>query len=184
MRFASFSVKHTVHLPLLLLFLTLLLLTMGCVTQSVPTLEEEAQAIDKGLMCPVCPAETIDQSQVPIAKQMRAIVREKLAAGESREQILAFFVERYGENILAAPQKQGFSLVAWVIPGLGVLVGLAAVGVAVRMMQRRQGTEVPTAVMPAPVAESGGDDLAPYLAMVDEDLGQLLGKGYAPPKGT
>jgi cytochrome c-type biogenesis protein CcmH len=165
--------------PLLFLFLLPLSFTLGCVTQSAPSLEEEAQAIDSSLMCPVCPAETIDQSQVPLAKQMRAIVREKLAAGESREQILAFFVERYGEGVLAAPRKKGFSLVAWVIPAVGVLLGLGAVVLAVRRMRRR-GEAQPPDSMAMPSGDAPETELAPYLTKVDRELRQVLGSGYHP----
>ena len=59
------------------------------------------------LMCPVCPAETIDQAQVEISFQMRAVVREMLAEGRTREEILDYFVDRYGADILAAPPKVG-----------------------------------------------------------------------------
>ncbi len=57
---------------------------------------KEAQRIDRMLMCPVCPAETIDQAQVEISRQMRRVVREMLAEGASQDQILQFFVDRYG----------------------------------------------------------------------------------------
>ena len=67
----------------------------GCASSSEPVSPEEresvAQGIDKSLMCPVCPSETIDQSQVEIAKQMRVMVREQLAQGDSRNKILQFF---------------------------------------------------------------------------------------------
>ncbi|MBI2171449.1 MAG: cytochrome c-type biogenesis protein CcmH [Chloroflexi bacterium] len=160
-----------------LLFLLSLTLLLGCVTQSAPSLEEEAQRIDKSLMCPVCPGETIDQSQAALANQMQAIVREKLAAGETGQRILDFFVERYGEEVLAAPHKKGFSLFAWVIPGIGVLLGMGAVAAAVRKMKRRGEVQSPAA-MAMPAGETLEGELALYLAKVDEDLGRVLGGGY------
>lgn len=178
------NVRPLIRFSLLLLPLLLVSFSQGCVTQSAPSLEEEAQAIDEGLMCPVCPGETIDQSQAALAKQMRAMVREKLTAGESREQVLAFFVERYGEGVLAAPHKKGFSLLAWAIPAVGVLMGLGAVVVAVRRMRRR-GEAEPLANTPMPSGETAEDELAPYLAKVDEELRQVLGGGYhSEPRGS
>ena len=82
--------------------------------------EAEAQGIDEMLMCPVCPAESIDQAQVPLARQMRQRVREMLAEGASRQDILDYFADRYGQNVLASPPKSGFNLLAWVLPVIGV----------------------------------------------------------------
>ena len=86
----------------------LALLAVACQGNSVePSLEERAQTLNKELMCPVCPSETIDQSQVELAKQMRAIVRERLEEGESEQEIKDFFVDRYGDNVLARATHKG-----------------------------------------------------------------------------
>ena len=114
-----------VLMPLNLAILALVIAACGSERQIPP--EEQAQSIDRSLMCPVCPSETIDQAQVPLAHQMRAVVREKLGDGWSREQILQFFVDRYGQGVLAEPPKRGFNLVAWVVP-------LAAVAAAVVLL--------------------------------------------------
>ncbi|MFQ5874526.1 MAG: cytochrome c-type biogenesis protein CcmH, partial [Dehalococcoidia bacterium] len=66
-----------------------------------PSLEERAQSLDRRLMCPVCPAETIDQTQAEIALQMRQMVRSKLQAGEGEQQIMDYFVDKYGQSVLA-----------------------------------------------------------------------------------
>ncbi|MBI4297375.1 MAG: cytochrome c-type biogenesis protein CcmH [Chloroflexi bacterium] len=133
------------------------------------TLEERAQGIDRSLMCPVCPSETIDQSRVELAKQMRAIVREKLALGQSREEILGFFVERYGPKILAEPPKKGFSLLIWVVPPVVILLGAGLTFFVLREMNR--GSKV--------IPSQGKEDkeLQPYLAKVDEEMGQLQKQG-------
>ena len=68
----------------------------GPASQEADFSESQAQSIDRMLMCPVCPAQTIAQSQVEIALQMRAIVRTMLAEGEGRDDILLFFRDRYG----------------------------------------------------------------------------------------
>lgn len=97
-------------------------------------LEREAQAIDRMIMCPVCPAETIDQAQVEISFQMRAVIREMLSEGSTREEILDYFVDRYGPDILAAPPKSGANLLAWILPIVGVAAGLVALYLVVRAM--------------------------------------------------
>ena len=73
-------------------------------------IEARAQALDKQLLCPVCLGETLDQSQAPLAKQMRQILRDRLAVGQSEEEILDYFVSLYSESVLAAPLKSGFNL--------------------------------------------------------------------------
>lgn len=127
--------------------------------------ESEAQTIDRMIMCPVCPAETIDQAQVEISRQMRVIVREMLADGQERDAILDFFVQRYGKDILAAPPKSGAYLVAWLLPIAGVIAALAAVFFIMRSMAR-------SGLRPSPVTSptSPDESLAPYLQLVDRHL--------------
>ena len=82
---------------------------LGCsgAQSDVSQSEQRAQALNKSIMCPVCPGESIDQSQVARAVQMRGIVNEKLAAGWSDEQVQQFFVERYGPSVLLEPPAEG-----------------------------------------------------------------------------
>ena len=125
--------------------------------------ESQAQGIDRMIMCPVCPAETIDQAQVEISFQMRAVVREMLADGKERDEILDFFVERYGKDILAAPPKTGANLVAWLAPVVGFGAGSVAVFLIIRSMSRQR----PALVTAQPVQDAG---LIPYLELVDRHL--------------
>ena len=118
--------------------------------------ESQAQGIDRMIMCPVCPAETIDQAQVEISFQM-------LADGKDRDEILDFFVERYGKDILAAPPKTGANLVAWLAPVGGFGAGLVAVFLIIRSMSRQR----PALVTVQPVQDAG---LIPYLQLVDRHL--------------
>jgi cytochrome c-type biogenesis protein CcmH len=128
--------------------------------------EAEAQAIDRMLMCPVCPAESIDQAQVPLARQMKQRVRELLAEGATRQEVLEYFAERYGQDVLASPPKSGVNLLAWGLPIAGLLAALAAVLLVLRSMRGR-GDEQPDDTSEYS-AEDGG--LAPYLAEVDRSL--------------
>ena len=137
--------------------------------------ESEAQGIDRMIMCPVCPAETIDQAQVQIALQMRAKVREMLAEGKDRGEILDFFVDRYGQDILGAPPKSGADLVAWLLPAGGVAAALVAVFFIIRSMTRRG----PVPATPRPVQDAS---LVPYLQLVDRHLERT--RGGSRPGGT
>ena len=143
-------------------------------------LEKEAQAIDRMIMCPVCPAETIDQAQVEISFQMRAVIREMLAEGRSQEEILDYFVDRYGADILAAPPKSGANLLAWILPIVGVAAGLGAVYLVIRAMTGRskvpasggEGRSSSLSAEPAgePPAQTDDPELSPYLDIVDRRL--------------
>ena len=149
--------------PLALIILALVITSCGSEGQA--SLEERAHSINRSLICPVCPGETIDQAQVELARQMRAVVREKLADGWTRERILQFFVDRYGESVLAAPPKSGFNLVAWVVPFAAVGVAAVLLFFVVRSM-RRSGTARQEYAPPSIAPE-----LEPYLSRVDRELG-------------
>ncbi len=159
-------------LALLTIALSLLFVGAAC-AQKPLTLDERAQALDKRIMCPVCPGETIDQTQAEIGKQMRALVREKLAEGWTDQQVLDYFADRYGPSILATPPKGGFSVLVWIGPPIGIVAALVGLAMVLRAMRR--GARV---AQPETVARKA--DLAPYLDVVDQEL--TAGQD-APPKG-
>ena len=172
---AGFRVDFRAAAALLLLSAALLLSTGTALAQAPDAGydEAEAQAIDRMLMCPVCPAESIDQAQVPLARQMRQQVRELLAAGHSRGEILAHFADRYGTDVLASPPKSGLNLLAWILPIAGVLAALVAGGLVIRAMTARPDAP-PTAAgstdTGAATDTETDTDLTPYLAAVDREL--------------
>jgi len=97
---------------------------LGCLNNfEEKSLNERAVKLDKTLICPVCPGETIDQSQVEIAKQMRIIVRNMLSQGASDDEVIDFFIDRYGISIVGDPPKQGISLIAWIVPLVALILG-------------------------------------------------------------
>jgi cytochrome c-type biogenesis protein CcmH len=93
---------------------------------------EQARRIAFELQCPICEGQSVAESNSQLAIQMRAVIREKVDAGESREQILAYFKERYGEHILMEPPRAGFTTIAWVAPYVVVLATLAFLGWKIR----------------------------------------------------
>jgi cytochrome c-type biogenesis protein CcmH len=76
-----------------------------------------------------------------MAAQMRGIVRERLAAGETPEQVVQYFTDKYGEWILLAPARHGFTLLVWILPPLAVVLGLAITVYLVRGWTRRSPAE-------------------------------------------
>ena len=120
----------------------LLVAAVGCSRgDDVPDLEQRAQAINRDLMCPVCPGESIDQSQNPVAVQMRGIVMDRLRDGWTDEQIKDYFVERYESRVLMEPPRSGPNLLAWLVPPAAVAVALAALALAHWSMRTRRTPE-------------------------------------------
>jgi cytochrome c-type biogenesis protein CcmH len=117
---------------------------------AAPVSEETVHEVAAQLRCVVCQSLSVADSPSETAHQMQAIIRERLAAGESPEQVKAYFVERYGIWILLSPPRQGFNLVVWVVPFAGLGAGLVLVLVLVRRWSGR----------PAPAAEGARPDAA------------------------
>jgi len=99
-----------------------------------PALETRARALSKELRCMVCQNQSIDDSDAPLARDLRLLVREHLRAGETDQQVLDFLIARYGEFVLLRPRFAPHTALLWLTP-LGVLV-IGALGIA--MSARRQ----------------------------------------------
>ena len=127
-----------------------------------PTLAE----LEGEVMCPTCHT-TLDQSSSPVADRIRAFIRARIAAGDTKSGIERELVAQFGPAILAAPPHKGFGLLAWWLPIAGLLVGLAAVTAGVWQWSR---SREPVAAEAAP----GEAPLEPELERrVDEELARL-----------
>jgi cytochrome c-type biogenesis protein CcmH len=100
-----------------------------------PALEARAREISRQVRCPVCQGESIDDSHAQISRDLRLIIRERLVAGDSDADVLAFLVARYGEFVLFDPPKSGMNLILWLA---GPAMLLAGGAIALTAM-RRQG---------------------------------------------
>ncbi|NHQ72994.1 cytochrome c-type biogenesis protein CcmH [Roseovarius gahaiensis] len=92
-----------------------------------PKLEERARDISAGLRCLVCRNESIDESNADLARDLRLLVRERLIAGDSNDEVVQFIVDRYGEYVLLNPRVTGSNLVLW-LAGPGMLLIGAGIG--------------------------------------------------------
>lgn len=112
-------------------------------TDSVAALEALTSVVAAQLRCPVCQGLSIQDSPTELALEMRAVVRDQLAAGSSPAEVKAYFVSKYGEWILLEPKAEGFNLAVYILPLGAILLGAGVVGVSVRRWTRQgsAGTE-------------------------------------------
>lgn len=95
-------------------------------------IEARTHEIASGLRCVVCQGLSIEDSPAELAREMRAIVREQVAAGRTRAEIEAYFVERYGEFVLLEPRAEGFNLLVYALPVGALAFGALFVAAFVR----------------------------------------------------
>lgn len=95
-------------------------------TPNIPT-DDQVNAIAKKLYCPVCPNTPLDVCETKACEDWRAQIRDQLSRGWSERQIIDYFVAQYGERVLAEPRRKGFTSLVWVLPMIGVLLGLTIV---------------------------------------------------------
>jgi cytochrome c-type biogenesis protein CcmH len=108
--------------------------------------EDIARRIEGELMAPCCWAEPVSQHMSPVAEEMRRDIRAMLAAGKSEQEILDFYVAKYGERILTTPPARGFNLLVYILPWVMALAGIAAVALVLRrwLAQRPAASAGPT----------------------------------------
>jgi cytochrome c-type biogenesis protein CcmH len=103
-----------------------------------PVLEHRARVLSQELRCMVCQNQSIDDSDAPLAKDLRLLVRERLVKGDSDRQVLDFLVSRYGSFVLLKPPLEISTLLLWGLPPVTLLAGI----VVLLIMARRRKTIV------------------------------------------
>ncbi len=111
-----------------------------------PVLEERARGLSQGLRCLVCQNQSIDDSDAPLARDLRLLVRERIAAGDSDSDVLDFVVARYGEFVLLKPRFNARTYLLWAVPALVLIVGGLIVLLNIR---KAKATSVPEALTEA-----------------------------------
>ena len=123
---------------LLTLMVALAIAPAALASEQHPTQAE----LEGELVCPTCHT-TLDQSNAPIALRMKHFVRTRIAAGDTKSEIKAQLVAQFGKGVLAAPERSGFDLLAWVLPIAGLLAGAAVLTVLAWRWTRRPEDELP-----------------------------------------
>src|SRR5215472_608595 len=124
-----------------------------------PAKEARASALSRELRCMVCQKQSIDDSEAPLARDLRLLVRERIAAGDSDSQVIDFLVARYGEFVLLRPRFERQTLLLWLVPPLLLVGG----GLALWRQARRR-----SKAAPAEIPLSPGEEARLKLLMADD----------------
>lgn len=111
-----------------------------------PALEARARVISEGLRCLVCQNQSIDDSEAPLAKDLRLLVRERLKAGDSDQEIVDFIVARYGEFVLLKPRFEPQTLLLWLATPAVFLAAILLIASAYRRRKSAQEQTAPLSV--------------------------------------
>jgi cytochrome c-type biogenesis protein CcmH/NrfF len=131
-----------------------------------PTLAE----LERDVICPTCHT-TLELSNAPIADRMRAFIRQRIAAGDTKTEIKDALVAQFGEGVLAAPPKEGFNLLAWVLPLAGGALAVLVLALAARRWARARPEHGPPTSEPS---ANGRPPLDPDLERrLDEELARF-----------
>jgi cytochrome c-type biogenesis protein CcmH len=127
-----------------------------------PALEARARSLSEELRCMVCQNQSIDDSEAPLAHDLRVLVRQRLEAGDTDRQVLDYLVARYGDFVLLKPPLRTYTLLLWALSPLALVAGL---GGLILMARRRKTVPVqPEALSPeeqarlATLVEPAGSD--------------------------
>jgi cytochrome c-type biogenesis protein CcmH len=135
----------------IVLFLALLLPTASFAVRpdemlKDPALEARARHLSEELRCMVCQNQSIDDSEAPLAHDLRVLVRQRLEAGDTDKQVLDYLVSRYGDFVLLKPPFKADTLLLWGLPPLALIAGIAAL---VMMARKRKSVSLqPEALSP------------------------------------
>lgn len=156
-----------------LMFLALLLaIAPAAYAQDGTITDDEVNEVAKDVYCPVCESTPLDVCPTAACADWRELIRTKLAEGQSRDDILEYFARQYGDGVLSNPPRRGASLIVlWVLPVLGVLLGLLLFSWLLRGM-RKPAPEAPAAPVSRPKAATGDPSLDEYIARIEKEVGE------------
>ncbi len=160
-----------------------LIVFSGCVNEDDLTTDQRVYQLSTQLMCPVCDGQTLDQSQAQLSLDMQKVIQQKVEDGESNADIRAYFVERYGEAVLASPDAGGFNFLAWVMPAVIFVGGALLVGNAFLNMRKHKRTDsgIPDRQKSVEIATVDSvdvdEEVDEYLERADREIAAAIGDG-------
>ena len=139
------------------------------VSPSQQTLDQRVHDVASQLKCLVCQGESVADSPAELSLQMRAVIRQQLQSGKSEQEVIQYFVSRYGDRILLSPPMQGLNLLAWLVPIALMLGGVILVFLVLRNWQTlaRTATNAVENEEPVYIDEQ---ELALYQQQIEQEL--------------
>lgn len=165
-RFQKTVLHSLALLPLLAIMLIGLYPLTTALAQDIDTsaiTDDQVNAIAKQMFCPVCENTPLDVCPTQACAQWRELIREKLAAGWSEQEVMDYFVEQYGARVLGAPPAQGFNWLVYLVPPIAILAGIFILLRAMRSWRQPAGAVEP--ISPKPPVDQ--DD---YTRRLEEEL--------------
>jgi cytochrome c-type biogenesis protein CcmH len=143
---------------------TLLFLIFLPGISTAESLDDRVNEVAHLLMCPVCQGQSVAESNSNLAQDMRQIIRKQLEEGKSKEEVIAYFVNRYGETILASPPPRGVNWLLWLLPGLAIVFG--GLGIGIYLYRSQSGKNSADSGKRAQKTAADSD----YMLKIDEEL--------------
>ncbi len=156
------------RLLLVLLVITASFYTVALVqAQATYPTDDDVNAVAKKLYCPVCPNTPLDVCETRACADWRQQIREQLADGWTEDQVMDYFVAQYGEQVLAEPERSGFTSLVWILPAVALSLGLIVAVQTLRSWRAGQ-QQIETAVPTPP-------DIDPETkAKIERELQELV----------
>jgi cytochrome c-type biogenesis protein CcmH len=132
--------------------------------QQEKSIDDQTKEISYLLMCPVCQGQSVGESNSNLANDMRDIIRKQLEQGKSKEEILNYFVNSYGESILATPPPKGINWLLWLLPAAGIIIG--GIGITLFLFKAQKDERKENNIADNPQADGDNE----YLKKIEEEL--------------
>jgi cytochrome c-type biogenesis protein CcmH len=138
------------------------------VSPSKQTLDQRVHDVASQLKCLVCQGESVADSPATLSLQMRGVIRQQLQSGKSEQEVIQYFVSRYGDRILLSPPWQGLTLLVWLVPIALMFGGILLLFIVLRSWQLHSDKEpVDDSVESVDVGEN---ELAYYQQQIEQEL--------------
>jgi cytochrome c-type biogenesis protein CcmH len=136
--------------------------------------DDDVNRVARELYCPICENTPLDVCETQACEDWRELIREKLATGQSDQEIITYFAEIYGERARATPTTRGLSLAVWIVPVIGAIVGVAYFARLLRRWLARGSAAEPLAV-PSPTLHPGDQsadqtDVDDYVTRLEREI--------------